>query len=137
MKTLKTMALIGASALAVSVTTAAAQAQPWHGYGDARYSNPGYANPAYDSRRMTTGYVNRLIERVNDAARARQISWSEARDLRGQLNYAHDLAYRVQTHRADRMEIRRLDYTLDRVEAAVNRYAYNDRDYRYGDRWRR
>jgi hypothetical protein len=138
MKTLKTLALIGASALAVSaVSTAAAQAQPYgysnYGYGPARYATL----PDNDRRRLSTGYVDRLQARVNDAARMRQISWNEARDLRNQLGYAHDLAYRVQTGRADRGDVRRLDSMLDRVESAVNRYAYNDRDHRYDHDWRR
>jgi hypothetical protein len=145
MKTLKTLALIGASALAVSaVSTAAAQAQPWHGYGYGYgygYGSARYADSAYDSRRLTTGYVDRLDARVVDAARERLISWPEARDLRGALSDARTLAWRVQTGRADRWEVRRLDSALDRVEAAVSRYADNDRDrYRgYGrdNYWRR
>jgi hypothetical protein len=127
MKTLKALALIGASALAVSaVSTAAAQAQPWHDYGPARYA------PASDAR-LTTGYVDRLDARVANAARERLISWQEARDLRGELRDARALAWRVQTGRADRWEVRRLGNSLGRVEAAVSRYAYNDRDHD----WRR
>ena len=75
---LKKMALIGASALAVSgVSAAAVQAQPW-----------GYARPAYDSSRLTTSYVDSLDWRITNAAQRGVISWPQARNLRGQLRSA-------------------------------------------------
>ena len=57
MSRMKTIALIGASALAVSaVSTAAVQAQPWNHHG--------YA--AYNTGRLTTSYVGlRRLSNVN------------------------------------------------------------------------
>ena len=120
---LKTMALIGASALAVSAaSTVTAQAQPWRDYGPA----------AYDTGRLTPTYVERLDWRITNAARNGAISWREARDLRDQLRSVQPIAYRVQTGQANRWEYRRLEATVNRIEAATSRYAYNDRPY-----WRR
>jgi hypothetical protein len=74
MLNLKKIALIGASALAVSAaSTMTVQAQPW-----------GYHGPAYDSR-LTTSYVDGLDWKITNAAQRGVISWGEARDLRGEL----------------------------------------------------
>ena len=126
MLTLKRIALIGASALAVSaVSTVAVQAQPW-----------GYHGPAYDSR-LNTSYVDSLDWKITNAAQRGVISWGEARELRGELRSVQPLAYRNQTGQARPWEIRRLENVVSRIESATTRYAYNDRryydrDYRYG-----
>ena len=125
MRKFKYMALIGASALAVSAaSTLTAQAQPW-----------GYHGPAYDSR-LNTSYVDSLDWKITNAARNGVISWGEARDLRGQLRSVQPLAYRVQTGQARGYEVQRLRAVVNRIDAATNRYAYNDRRYdrRYYDR---
>lgn len=137
MKTLKTLALIGASALAVSaVSTAAAQAQPY-GYGDGRYYQQdyrGYDRPVRDGR-LTPAYLDRLDARVDAAARQHLMSWSQASDLARSLHVAKPWAEHAQSGYANRWEIQRLRATINRVEAATNRYAYNDRYDRYD--WRR
>ena len=57
---LKKIALIGASALAVSAaSTVTAQAQPWRDYG----------HPAYNTGRLTTSYVDSLDWKITNAAR--------------------------------------------------------------------
>ncbi|MGZ6016670.1 MAG: hypothetical protein ACXWKM_13085 [Phenylobacterium sp.] len=129
MRKFKFIALIGASALAVSAaSTMSAQAQPW-GYG--------YRAPAYDSR-LTTSYVDSLDWKITTAAQRGVISWGEARELRGELRSVQPLAYRVQTGRANGWEVRRLENTVNRIESATSRYAYNDRRYDRDDyRWRR
>ncbi|MFL5296354.1 MAG: hypothetical protein ACJ798_08230 [Phenylobacterium sp.] len=123
---LKKIALIGASALAVSaVSTVAVQAQPWNHYGYAQ-----------DTGRLSPSNLDRLSWRITNAARNGAISWSEARDLRFQLRAVQPLAYRVETGQARPWEVRRLENTVSRIEAATSRYATNDR-FRYGERWRR
>jgi hypothetical protein len=122
------MALIGASALAVSAaSTLSAQAQPW-----------GYHRPAYDAR-LTTSYVDSLDWKITNAAQRGVISWSEARDLRGELRSVQPIAYRNQTGQAGPGEVRRLEMVVNRIESATSRYAYNDRRYDRDDyyRWRR
>jgi hypothetical protein len=125
---LKKIALIGASALALSAVTAVStQAQPWRGHA------PVYGS---DSGRLTTSYVDGLDFKITNAARYRVISWDEARDLRNQLHSVQTLAWKVQTGQANNWEYRRLDNTVSRIEAAINRYAANDRRYdnrRYDD----
>jgi hypothetical protein len=120
---MKTIALIGASALAVSaVSTAAVQAQPWNHHG--------YA--AYNTGRLTTSYVDSLDWKITNAAQRGMISWGEARELRSELRTVQPLAYRVQTGQARPWEVRRLETTVNRIEAATTRYAYNDRRYDRG-----
>ncbi len=130
MLNIKTMALIGACALAVCAgATTAAQAQPWRGDG---YGPTQYRAPAYDSGRLTTAYIDRLDWRIDRQVQERLIPWGEARNLRSDLRDVRPLAWRVQSGRANGWEVRRLEATVNRVEAAMNRYASNDRD-RYRD----
>jgi len=125
MRKFKFIALIGASALAVSAaSTVTAQAQPWR-----------YHAVASDSR-LTTSYVDSLDWKITNAAQRGLISWNEARDLRAELRSVQPLAYRNQTGQARPFEIRRLENTVSRIEAATSRYAANDRRYDRGY-WRR
>jgi len=111
MKTLNTLALIGASALSLTAAAAApAMAQPWN-----------YA-PAYDAP-LTTSYVDSLHWRIDDAVRDGRMSPMEARRLHAELRRVQPLTWRVETGRASNMEFARLSRTVNRVEAAVNRYA--------------
>jgi hypothetical protein len=129
MKTLKTMALIGASALAVSaVSTAAVQAQPY-GYGHQYEAQSyGYGHQDRADFRLSTANIDRLNERIVAAARFGRISWGQARELRQELDAVRPLAWRAQTGRANGWEIRRLTTTVERVESVTTRYASNDRD---------
>jgi hypothetical protein len=130
MKTLKTMALIGASALAVSAfSTAAVQAQPYGGY------RAGYDHQRFDSR-LSTANIDRLTERVKDAARERVITWNTAYHLEQDLKAVRPIAWRAQNGRASAWEIQRLNNTVAQVEAQSRRYASNDRRYN-GHDWRR
>ncbi|RAK59210.1 hypothetical protein DJ021_05040 [Phenylobacterium hankyongense] len=130
MKTLKTLALIGASALALSAT--AASAQPYgRGY-DRGYDHSqdrGY-DRGYDRGQITSGYVDSLDWRISQAAQQRRISWQDARQLRGELRQVQPLAYRVQTGQARRWEQARLERTVHRIEVALSggeRYGYGYR----------
>lgn len=122
MRKTKLLALIGASALAVSAaSTMSAQAQPW-GY---------HGAPAYDSR-LNTSYVDSLDWKITNAAQRGVISWGQARELRGELRAVQPLAYRNQTGQARPWEVRRLENTVSRIEQMTNSYAYNDRrDWRH------
>ncbi len=118
MRKLKMMALIGASALSVSAaSTMTAQAQPWGYHGPA---------PAYDTR-LTPTYVQNLDNRIVFLTRRGAMSFNEAHDLRADLRAVTSIAYRAQSGHASRWEVRRLQDTVNRVEAATSRYAYNDR----------
>lgn len=127
MKTLKTLALIGASALALSATAASAQ-----GYG--RGYDRGYDHShdrGYDRGQITSGYVDSLDWRISQAAQQRRISWQDARQLRYQLRQVQPLAYRVETGQARGWEQARLERTVHRIEMALNgggeRYGYGYR----------
>jgi hypothetical protein len=137
---LKNIALIGASALAMTAaSTTIAQAQPWHDH------DRGYDQPRYEQRvdsRLTTANIDRLDARVGQAARYGQISWAMASHMRQDLHAVRPLAWRAETGRANGWEIRRLSDTVNRVDAQTDRYAANDRrDYRdhrdYRDDYRR
>lgn len=111
MKTLNTLALIGASALSLTAAAAApALAQPWN-------HAPAYGAP------LTTSYVDSLHWRIDDAVRDGRMAPMEARRLHMELRRAQPLTWRVETGRASNMEFGRLNRTVNRVEAAVNRYA--------------
>ncbi|MDB5465462.1 MAG: hypothetical protein JWQ46_224 [Phenylobacterium sp.] len=125
MKTLKTLALIGASALAMSATAASAQ-----GYG--RGYDRGYDHSHdRDRGQITSGYVDSLDWRISQAAQQRRISWQDARQLRDQLRQVQPLAYRVETGQARGWEQARLERTVHRIEIALNgggeRYGYGYR----------
>lgn len=132
---LKNIALIGASALAMTAaSTTIAQAQPWHDYGR------GYDQPRYEQRvdyRLTTANIDRLDARVGQAARYGQISWATASHLRYDLHQVRPLAWRAETGRANGWEIRRLSDTVNSVDAQTDRYASNDRYNRHDYGYRR
>jgi hypothetical protein len=134
MRKFKYMAVIGASALALSAaSTMTAQAQPWAHYGR-DYDNRAYDNRASDNR-LNTSYVDSLDWKITNAAQRGVIGWGEARELRGELRSVQPLAYRVQTGQARGYEVERLRAVVNRIDAATSRYAYNDRRYdrRYDD----
>jgi len=132
---LKNIALIGASALAMTAASATiAQAQPWRDYGRS------YDQPRYEHRvdyRLTTANIDRLYARVGQAARYGQISWATASHLRENLQEVRPLAWRAETGRANGWEIRRLSDTVNRIDAQTDRYAANDRYNRYDYGYRR
>ncbi len=132
---LKNIALIGASALAMTAaSTTIAQAQPWHDYGR------GYDQPRYAQRvdyRLTTANIDRLDARVVQAARYGMISRGWAEGMRRQLQDVRPLAWRAETGRANGWEIRRLSDTVNRIDAQTDRYAANDRYNRYDYGYRR
>lgn len=119
-------AVAATAALMTGAIATTAAAQPWRDNG-----------PRYDNSRMTTGYVDSLEWRINEAARNRVISRGEARSLLGQLRAVQPLAWRVETGQANQWEYRRLSTVVDRIERETRGYASNGRYQRYGynDRW--
>jgi len=130
MKTLKTLALIGASALAVSaLSTAAVQAQPYgHAYGH-RYEGQtyGYGHRDRVDFRLSTANLDRLTARVDQLGRSGAISHGWAVTLQRELASVRPIAWRAQNGRAGGSEIRRLTDTVTRIDTQTQRYAYNDR----------
>jgi hypothetical protein len=120
MKSMKTIGLIGASALALTAVSAAPSlAQPWR----APAYDHGY-DRSYD-RRIDSSYVDSLDWRITNAARQGMISWQDARAMRADLRQVQPIAYRVQTGRASNWEYRRLMRVVNRIEAATRTYAVN------------
>jgi hypothetical protein len=140
MTKLKTIAAIAASTLALGSAAVAttASAQPWnHGNYDRSYDNRGYDNNrGYNNRgyngdsRLTTSYVDGLDWKIQNAAQHGQISWRDARDLRGQLQSMKPIAWRVQTGEARPWEVNRLQQFVNRVDALTSGYAQNNRRWR-------
>lgn len=125
MSKLKIIAAAGATALAMASVAAPTMAQPYRDH--AR----GYQN--YGGN-LTSGYVDSLEWRINNAAQQGGMSWGEARQLREQLRQIQGpMIYRVETGRASQWEVRRVTNTVRRIEMATQRYAGNDRrERRYG-----
>jgi hypothetical protein len=107
--------LLGAAAAAsLAAIAVPAVAQPWQGY---RHDDAPYG------RQISSGYVDSLEWRINNAARDRRISWGEARQLRNELRQIQGpLVYRVETGQASRWESRRLMQVVSRIENAVDGY---------------
>jgi len=132
MTKLKTFAAAGISALVVAGAFAApAMAQ------DYRYAQRGYEhNYSPASGQLTSGYVDSLEWRINNAAREGQISNRDARRLVADLRQIQGpMIYRVETGRANGWEVRRVQDTVARIEAATRGYAMNDRRDRWGRRY--
>ena len=150
------LSLTAAAALAVAAAPAAAQPWRDHDHDQAGYDQPqnlgderhhhdgedwrpaygqdqrpayGHDQPvrveAQDRQIMRRLYL--LDWKVDNSARQHRISWPDARDLRGALREVKPIAQRVATGRADGSERQRVEQTLARVEATLNRYAQNDR----------
>ena len=130
MTKLKTLAMIAASTLALGGAAAtAAQAQPWHNYD----RDHGYMNRGYNDNRLTTSYVDGLAWKIDSAAQRGVISWSQARDLHGQLRSVQPLAWRAQNGQARPWEVQRLETVVNRIDGLTSGYAYNmrrDRNWR-------
>lgn len=112
--------LLSLAAVAALSAAAPALAQPW---GEYQYRHDHDHGP-YGGR-LTTGYVDGLAWKIDNAARHGVISWRQDRDLRAELRTMQPLAWRVQTNRAQPWEIRRLSEFVDRVDAVTTRYAEN------------
>ncbi|MCR5874181.1 hypothetical protein LRS10_08420 [Phenylobacterium sp. J426] len=124
------IAAVGASALMLTGAMAtAASAQPWGGYDRGYERNH---DRGYNRGNLTTGYVDGLGWRINNAAQEGRISWGHARQLQRELREVQPLAWRVETGRASQWEYQRLAGAVNRIEAATNNYPR----YGYNNRWR-
>lgn len=114
--------IIVASATALTMTgmgVGIAQAQPgrYYDHGFERGYDRGYDQHRVD--RLSTGYVDGLDWKIQNAARQGRISWREAQELRQDLNRVKPLAYRYQTGQARQWEVDRLQRTVDRINDEV------------------
>jgi hypothetical protein len=132
MTKMKIFAAAGVSALMLSgVMATPSMAQPGRYYdrGAQDYDRGGRH---YD-RNLTSGYVDSLEWKINNAAQERRITWPQARQLRAELRRIQGpLVYRVETGQASRGEEQRLVATVSRIESAIQGYAHNGRNPRYG-----
>ncbi|WP_334164530.1 hypothetical protein [Phenylobacterium sp.] len=125
---MKNILLSVAAAAALATAAAPAAAQSWDRGHDR----------AYAGARHTSGEVDGLEWKINNAAREGRISRGEARELMGELRAVQPLAWRVETGQASRWERQRLDQAVNRIERAVNtyrradRYDRDGREYGYG-----
>lgn len=142
---IKKIALAGLGALTlVGAMTTPAAAQPY-GREQRGYDGRGHDNRSYDNyrdrdgdrrgaevRTLTSGYVDSLEWRINNAAREGRISWGQARQLRSELLQIQGPAiYRVENGRASEWEYRRVTNVVSRIEAATGGYANERRGPRY------
>jgi len=126
------LSLAAVTALAAAGAPAAAQSWRNNDHDDRRYDDR-----SYGGGQLTTGYVDGLAWKIDNAAQERRISWNEARGLKSELRQIQPLAWRVQTGQASGWERRRLTQGVNRIEAAVNSYdRYGRNDRRDDRRWR-
>lgn len=127
--------LAAVAAIAAAAAPAAAQSRGDHGYNNSGrngdYQGGGYQN---GGGQLTTGYVDGLEWKINNAAREGRISRGEARALLNEFHQIQPLAWPVQTGQANSWQQRRLSQGVNRIEASLNntRYAGRfDRNDRY------
>jgi hypothetical protein len=70
---------------------------------------------------LTTGYVDGLQWRIQQAAREGRISWGQARNLQQDLTRVQPIAFRYQTGQARRWEVDQLQRVVSRIEAVTGR----------------
>ena len=144
---MKTILLSLTAAAAIAAAAGPAAAQDWRGqsdYGQRYDQRDGYGRQDYGrgvqgyGRDLSTSYVDSLDWKITNAERNRVISRAEARQLRAEFRQVQGIGWKVQTGQASRWERQRLEQTVDRIEAAVNRYAANERrGSGYRNDWRR
>jgi hypothetical protein len=132
MNKIKLIAAIGASTLALTGAIAtSATAQPYRHY-ERGYNDYGrsYGNVPQE---LTTSYVDSLEWKINHAFQIGAISPGEHRMLLREFNSIRGLAWEVQSGQASRWEYNRLATGVNRIQAAVERYANVNPGYRrYG-----
>ena len=83
-------------------------------------------SPAAAQSRLTTGYVDGLAWKIDNAVQTRVISPGQGNRLHAELREAQPLAWRVQTGEARGYQRQRLDDLVADIEGSVNRYARYD-----------
>lgn len=125
----KTLALSLTAAAALAATALPAAAQPY-GYG---YQNNRNYERDYDRSyqrgygapyNLTSGYVDSLYWKLDNAAQEGRISWREAERLKNELRPVQEFAYPVETGRASPWQRRQLERVVSRIDAALNRGGY-------------
>jgi hypothetical protein len=120
------LSLTAVAALAAAAAPAAAQS--WRG-------QDSYAQRGYGGSQLSTGYVDALEWKIQNAVNEGRISRGEGRSLMAEFRQVQPLAWRVETGRASGWERQRLQRAVTRIDQAVSSYARYDRggrDYGYG-----
>ena len=150
MKTLILSAVAGAAALAMALPAAA---QPGYGGGyqggyergydrgyDRDYDRDydrgdyqrGYRGRGPVDHHLTSGYVDGLVWKLDNAAQEGRLSWRQARQLKAELREVQTFAYPVETGQASPWQRRRLEQVVARIDQALAssyRGGYGDRYY--------
>ena len=131
MNKLKITTAVAAAAMAVTgLAATSATAQPWRDYNRGDYERGDYNRHDGYRSNLTSGYVDSLEWRINNAAQEGRIPWGQARELLRELRQVQPLANRVETGRASQWEYRRLSNVVERIEGATSSRRYSQ------NRWR-
>jgi len=127
MTNFKKIIIAGAAILTLGAGTAAT-AQPWHD-GDRNYRE------SQRDEHLSPDYIKSLDWRIMKQARAGQISWKQAGELRAQERLALKLAWRRERggHLAP-FEYGQLTRAVRTIEVGTSHYADNNDRRGYGDR---
>src|SRR3954470_1574706 len=102
---LKNIAVIGASALAMTAATAVtAQAQPWNHYEHSGYGYNGGNGYHREAGRLLAGNLDRLRARIERQTQRGIMPSGEARDLSNQLLAVRRMSWDIQNGKANRWE---------------------------------
>lgn len=130
MKKMLVLSLTAAAALAGAALPAAAQPYGYdNGYqrnynrDDGRY-NRGYDRGYSVPHNLTSGYVDSLNWKLDNAAQEGRLSWREAQRLKAELRPVQEFAYPVETGRASPWQRRQLERVVSRIDAALNQGGY-------------
>jgi hypothetical protein len=115
------LALAASTALAAAVLAPAmASAQPWRNDRDyARTYDRGYGRGYAVPHHLTSGYVDGLYWKLDNAAAEGRLSWREANRLKAELRPVQEFAYPVETGRASPWQRQRLERVVSRIDAAL------------------
>jgi hypothetical protein len=134
------LSVAAAAALAGAALPAAAQPRYQGGYDDG-YQQRGYQGDqrGYDDRgyrggrvdyHLTSGYVDGLFWKLDNAAQEGRLNWGEANQLKRDLRQVQEFAHPVETGQARPWQRRRLEQTVARIDQALTSGPYRGERYR-------
>lgn len=135
------LSVAAAAALAGAALPAAAQPRYQGGYDDG-YQQRGYQGDqrGYDDDRgyrggrvdyhLTSGYVDGLFWKLDNAAQEGRLNWGEANQLKRELRQVQEFAHPVETGQARPWQRRRLEQTVARIDQALTSGPYRGERYR-------
>lgn len=131
---MKKMLVLSLSAAALAGAALPAAAQPYgydNGYqryydrDDGRYER-GYDRGYRTPYNLTSGYVDSLYWKLDNAAQEGRLSWREAQRLKAELRPVQEFAHPVETGRASPWQRRQLERVVSRIDAALNQGGYRN-----------